>query len=61
MTENFHPKWCLLIYSILGWFIAYSGWKLNKKIDQEGLDEMNGFFKDVKRSFIEIWQIRKIP
>jgi MFS family permease len=61
MTEYFHPKWCILIYSILGFFIAYSGIMLNKEIDKEGLSEMNGFFTDLKKSFKELWEIRKIP
>jgi MFS-type transporter involved in bile tolerance (Atg22 family) len=33
MTEYFHPKWCILIYSFLGFFIAYSGITLNPEID----------------------------
>ena len=61
MTEYFHPKWCILIYSILGFFIAYSGIMLNKDIDREGLSEMNGFFTDLKKSIKELWEIRKIP
>ena len=61
MTEYYHPKWCILIYSLLGFFIAYSGITLNPEIDSEGLDEMNGFWKDLKRSGREIWQIRHIP
>jgi hypothetical protein len=33
MTEYFHPKWCILIYSIIGLVIAYSGLNLNPAID----------------------------
>ena len=33
MTEYFHPKWCILVYSLLGILIAYSGLNLNPKID----------------------------
>lgn len=36
MTQNYHPKWCLLIYSILGIFVSLSGFFLNQNIDQEG-------------------------
>ena len=61
MTEYYHPKWCILIYSFLGFFIAYSGIKLNPEIDKEGLDDMNGFWVDLKRSGRDIWEIRKIP
>lgn len=43
MTEYFHPKWCILIYSTIGFFIAYSGFMLNPEIDREGLEDMNGF------------------
>ena len=55
MTEYFHPKWCILVYSMLGFFIAYSGIKLNPEIDREGLDEMNGFWTDLKRSGRDIY------
>tara|TARA_B110000285_G_C14908924_1_gene506931 strand:+ start:408 stop:809 length:402 start_codon:yes stop_codon:yes gene_type:complete len=61
MTEKYHPKWCILIYSIIGFFIAYSGIKLNPEIDREGLESMNGFMKDLKRTIKEIYEIRKIP
>jgi MFS family permease len=61
MTEHYHPKWCILIYSILGFFIAYSGIKLNPEIDREGLESMNGFVIDLKRSGKEIYEIRRIP
>jgi Na+/melibiose symporter-like transporter len=61
MTEYFHPKWCMLIYSMLGFFIAYSGITLNPEIDQEGLEDMNGFWIDLKRSVKDIWEIRRIP
>lgn len=61
MTQYFHPKWCFLIYSIIGLFIAYSGIKLNPEIDEEGIEEMNGFVVDIKRSFREVWEIRHIP
>lgn len=61
MTEYYHPKWCILIYSCLGFFIAYSGITLNPEIDREGLDEMEGFWKNLKRSVKDIYEIRKIP
>jgi hypothetical protein len=60
-TQYFHPKWCILIYSILGFFITYTGLILNPEIDKEGLLEMKGFFKDLKRSIYDIWEIRRIP
>jgi hypothetical protein len=50
-----------LIYSILGFFITYTGLILNPEIDKEGLLEMKGFFKDLKRSIHDIWEIRRIP
>jgi hypothetical protein len=61
MTEYYHPKWCILIYSCIGFFIAYSGIMLNPEIDKEGLDDMQGFMKDLKRSAGDIYKIRKIP
>ena len=61
MLEHFHPKWCVFIYSCLGFFVVYSGVRLNPEVDQEGLEEMNGFWKDLKRTFKEIWDLRKIP
>ena len=61
MTEHYHPKWCILIYSVIGFFIAYSGIKLNPEIDREGLEAMNGFVKDLKRSAYDIYEIRRIP
>ena len=61
LLEYFHPRWCVLVYSLLGLCIMYSGLKLNPEIDAEGLEEMNGFCKDVKRSLREIWEIRRIP
>ena len=61
MTEYYHPQWCILIYSCIGFFIAYSGSMLNPEIDKEGLDDMQGFMKDLKRSAGDIYKIRKIP
>jgi len=44
LTQNCHPRWCFLVYSCLGVLVAFSGIKLNKDIDREGLDEKKGFF-----------------
>lgn len=61
LTEHYHPKWCFLVYSMLGIFVALSGFKLNKEIDSEGLEEKRGFFQDMMQSAVDIWKIRKHP
>ena len=38
-----------------------SGFMLKKEIDEEGLQDKKGFFKDLKQSAIDIWKIRKHP
>lgn len=54
INTNFHLKWTFLIYSSFGLFVLVLGLNLRKSIDQEGIDELQGFWVELVKTFKDI-------
>ena len=61
MNQYWEPKWCFLAYSSISVFVSASALNLSNEIDQKGIENMKGFWTDLKRSVSETWQIKSIP
>ena len=61
VNQYYEPKWCFLIYSSVSLCVSVASLGLSREIDTKGVDQLNGFCVDLKRSFTETLKIRHIP
>ena len=61
VNQYYEPYWCFLIYSSVSLCVSAAALGLNSEIDTKGIDQLNGFCVDLKRSFTETIKIRHIP
>jgi MFS family permease len=64
VTEYYDPRYCFALSSFIGLSIAYTTWKLDLSIEQEGLENLQGeigLWPNFKRNCQEIYRSFKEP
>lgn len=53
LTENYHPKWSFLLYSLYGMIVVLLGLNLDKEAEEDDEEEQQKDSKQVNRTFKE--------